>query len=340
MPPTWEGHPLRKDHPARATEMGPFQLPDEKQEREQEALQFHPEEWGLERHGEDTDFMFLNLGPQHPGHTRRAAHRLATGRRRDRRRGARDRLPPPRGGKDGRAPDLAHLHPLHRPGRLSGRRDEQPALRPGGREAGRDRGARSERKVIRVMMAELFRIVQPSGLVRHLCAGRRRSCHPCSTCSPTASASSTSWRRSCGGRMHPSWFRIGGVAQDLPNGWDKLVRDFLDYLPARLNEYDTMVMENRIFKARTEGVGSYTLDEAIEWGVTGPGLRATGLEWDFRKKRPYSGYDQFEFDIPTASTAIATTGPWCVSRRCARACASSSSAWTICRLALTNPTTR
>jgi NADH-quinone oxidoreductase subunit C/D len=61
-----------------------------------------------------------------------------------------------------------------------------------------------------------------------------------------------------------------------------------------------MVMQNRIFKARTEGIGSYTLDEAIEWGVTGPGLRACGFEWDFRKMRPYSGYDQFEFDIPTA----------------------------------------
>ncbi len=67
MPPTWKGHPLRKEHPARATEMGPFQLPEEKEIAEQEALQFRPEEWGMERQGEDTDFMFLNLGPQHPG---------------------------------------------------------------------------------------------------------------------------------------------------------------------------------------------------------------------------------------------------------------------------------
>jgi NADH-quinone oxidoreductase subunit C/D len=104
----------------------------------------------------------------------------------------------------------------------------------------------------------------------------------------------------CGDRMHPNWFRIGGVTDDLPNGWDRLVKDFINYFPKRLKEYDTMVMQNRIFKGRTIGIGIYNTEEAIEWGVTGPGLRATGFEWDFRKKRPYSGYDQFEFDIPTA----------------------------------------
>ena len=103
----------------------------------------------------------------------------------------------------------------------------------------------------------------------------------------------------CGDRMHPNWFRIGGVAQDLPNGWEKLVKEFVDYLPPRLKDYDNMVMKNRIFKARTVGIGIYDTEEAIEWGITGPGLRATGFEWDFRNKRPYSGYDQFEFDIPT-----------------------------------------
>jgi len=102
----------------------------------------------------------------------------------------------------------------------------------------------------------------------------------------------------CGARMHPNWFRIGGIAQDLPNGWDRMVTDFIAHLRPRMDEYDTLVMRNRIFKMRTQGVGACTLDEAIEWGATGPVLRACGFEWDFRKKRPYSGYDGFEFDIP------------------------------------------
>ena len=104
-----------------------------------------------------------------------------------------------------------------------------------------------------------------------------------------------------GGRMHPEWFRIGGVAQDLPRGWDRLIGDFVRYLPKRIDEFRKVVMRNTMFKARTKDIGVMTLDEAIEWGVTGPNLRACGLEWDFRKNRPYSGYDRFEFHIPTAS---------------------------------------
>jgi NADH-quinone oxidoreductase subunit C/D len=108
-----------------------------------------------------------------------------------------------------------------------------------------------------------------------------------------------------GARMHPGWFRIGGVAQDLPEGWETLVRNFIDYLPARLDEYDAVVMNNSIFKARTKGIGQFTTAEAIDWGATGPMLRATGLAWDYRKQRPYGGYDQFAFEIPTGANGDA-----------------------------------
>jgi NADH-quinone oxidoreductase subunit C/D len=80
-----------------------------------------------------------------------------------------------------------------------------------------------------------------------------------------------------------------------------MIRDYLDYQPKRLDEYHKLVMQNRIFKARTIGVGAYTLEEAFDWGVTGPGLRACGLAWDYRKQRPYSGYDQLDFEIPTCN---------------------------------------
>jgi NADH-quinone oxidoreductase subunit C/D len=98
--------------------------------------------------------------------------------------------------------------------------------------------------------------------------------------------------------MHPNWFRIGGVAEDLPAGWDGMFREFLNYLPSRLDEYDRTIIRNRLFQARTKGVGGCTIQEAIEWGMTGPNLRACGFEWDLRKKQSYACYEQLDFDIP------------------------------------------
>ncbi|TWI53124.1 NADH-quinone oxidoreductase subunit C/D [Pseudomonas duriflava] len=298
MPDNWQGHPLRKDYPARATEFDPYALNAAKQDLEQETLRFKPEEWGMKQQSDTSDFMFLNLGPNHPsahgafriilqldgeeivdcvpeiGYHHRAAEK--TGERQS---------------------WHSYIPYTDRVDYLGGVMNNLPYVLAVEKLAGITVPARVE--VIRIMMCEYFRImshllflgtyIQDVGAMTPVFfafTDRQRAYKVVEAIT--------------GFRMHPAWFRIGGVAHDLPRGWDKLVKEFIDWLPKRLDEYEKSAIRNSILKGRTVGVAQYNTEEALRWGVTGPNLRATGLSYDMRKARPYSGYQNFEFEVPIA----------------------------------------
>src|SRR5579862_359907 len=102
-----------------------------------------------------------------------------------------------------------------------------------------------------------------------------------------------------GQRMMTSYFRIGGLALEPPRGWQKRVKDFIDIFPSRVDEYETLLTNNGIWTGRTKGVGYIPLEDMIDLGVTGPMLRAAGLNIDVRKDAPYSSYEKFDFEVPT-----------------------------------------
>jgi NADH-quinone oxidoreductase subunit C/D len=296
MPPTWEGHPLRKDYPARATEFDPYSLSAAKQDLEQEALRFKPEDWGMQRHSEYEDFMFLNLGPNHP--SAHGAFRIIL------------QLDgeeivdcvPEIGYHHRGAEKMAERQSWHsfipytdRIDYLGGVMNNLPYVLAVEKLAGITVPDRVD--FIRVMLAEFFRIsshllflgtyIQDVGAMTPVFftfTDRQRAYQVIEAIT--------------GFRMHPAWYRIGGVAQDLPRGWDKLVQEFVAWLPKRLDEYEKAALHNSILRGRTIGVAAYNTAQALEWGVTGSGLRATGLDFDLRKARPYSGYQHFEFEIP------------------------------------------
>jgi NADH-quinone oxidoreductase subunit D len=102
----------------------------------------------------------------------------------------------------------------------------------------------------------------------------------------------------CGARLTYNSMRIGGMPQDIPVGWDKKAREFLDVLETKIVEYETLLTHNRIWLERTRKVGAISGKDAIAIGLSGPILRASGVPRDVRKDEPYSCYDEFEFDIP------------------------------------------
>ena len=104
-----------------------------------------------------------------------------------------------------------------------------------------------------------------------------------------------------GQRMMATYFRPGGLWRDVPEGFEAAVREILKTFPKRIDQYEDLLTKNPIFIDRTRDIGVMSGEEAIAWGVTGPMLRASGVEYDLRKEEPYSGYEQYDFAVPTAT---------------------------------------
>ena len=105
-----------------------------------------------------------------------------------------------------------------------------------------------------------------------------------------------------GARMHAAYFRPGGVSKDLPEGLLEKIKGFTERFPGYVDEYETLLTENRIWKQRTVDIGIVDKDAALAWGFSGPMIRGSGIAWDLRKTQPYDAYDKMDFDIPVGAT--------------------------------------
>ncbi|MFC2149453.1 NADH-quinone oxidoreductase subunit D [Candidatus Auribacterota bacterium] len=109
----------------------------------------------------------------------------------------------------------------------------------------------------------------------------------------------------CGNRLLYSYFRFGGVSQDVPDNFLDMVREFIPYMTKKLGDLEKLLTNNIIFLKRTKGVGVIPQDMAVNCGVSGPNLRGSGIQWDLRRAEPYLNYDKFDFDIPVGENGDA-----------------------------------
>ena len=110
------------------------------------------------------------------------------------------------------------------------------------------------------------------------------------------------YERVSGARLHAAYFRPGGVHQDLPKGLTEDILEFCETFPNFIDDMEQLLTGNRIFRQRTVDIGIINADEAQDWGMSGPVLRASGVPWDLRKSQPYDIYDRVDFDVPVGKT--------------------------------------
>ena len=110
------------------------------------------------------------------------------------------------------------------------------------------------------------------------------------------------YERVSGSRLHSAYFRPGGVHRDIPDGLSDDIENFCEKFTSHIDDTEKLIEKNRIFRQRSVGIGKISVDDALEWGFSGPCIRASGLNWDLRKKQPYDCYNEMDFKVPTGST--------------------------------------
>lgn len=295
MPKSWTGHPLRKDYLGKATENNFINFSNSQQNKEIKDLVLNFQDFKINEFSKEK-LMLLNLGPNHPSShgVFRIVLKLEGEKIID--------CIPDIGYHHRGAEKIGEYQSWHsyipytdRIEYLGGCINEMPYL------LALEKLAKikvpDKAKTIRIMLSELFRInshllyistyIQDIGCMTpiFLAFTDRQKIY-------------NLIEAITGARMHPAWFRIGGVANDLPKGWNKVLSEILRWLPQRLKKYTSISLKNKILIDRSKNIASYNFNEALSWGITGAGLRATGIDFDIRKYRPYSGYENFDFEIP------------------------------------------